>query len=302
MTDIYIGVEGGGTHTRLLIEQQGDRVMHDIRRSIRFIDQGYESAAGVFAELLAAILGSDIEHVRSIAMGLAGAGLETEQRSFEEAILRLLPSPRLTVHVQSDSTLTLGTAFGQEAGIVLIAGTGSVAIGQDQSGMIHRVGGWGRTLGDEGSGHAIGLEALKHFTRTIDGRASRSQLSERVRQRIEVNVEHDTREMRTWIARQELQPSQFAEAVFETSADPVSEDILDRAADDLLELWHACSHACKGVKETRGAGSVLRNPLMFDRVSRRISAEGGTISMLQEDAPLRYALSLSKQLSQVVEE
>jgi N-acetylglucosamine kinase-like BadF-type ATPase len=69
---------------------------------------------------------------------------------------------------------------GASPGVVVISGTGSIAYGVSGRGMAARAGGWGPTLGDEGSGYWIGRRALEAVVRDVDGRGSRTALTERV--------------------------------------------------------------------------------------------------------------------------
>jgi len=74
------------------------------------------------------------------------------------------------VHVVTDAEIALADAFGEEAGIVLIAGTGSIAHGRGPAGALERVGGWGPFIGDEGGGYWIARRALSVVTAATDGR------------------------------------------------------------------------------------------------------------------------------------
>ena len=69
-----------------------------------------------------------------------------------------------------DAVIALNDAFGEDAGIVLIAGTGSMAYGRGPSQKMARCGGWGPVCGDEGSGAWIGRRALSVITGSADGR------------------------------------------------------------------------------------------------------------------------------------
>ena len=81
--------------------------------------------------------------------------------------------------LRADPRMTAVVA-GTEAGVVLIAGTGSIAMGINEAGAVERSGGWGPTLGDEGSGYDIARQALKAVAASFDGRAPRTALTERL--------------------------------------------------------------------------------------------------------------------------
>jgi len=74
------------------------------------------------------------------------------------------------VRVDADTRSAFFDAFDEGPGMLLVAGTGSMAWGRNEGGKEARVGGWGSLLGDEGSGYGIGLEALRRVTRSADGR------------------------------------------------------------------------------------------------------------------------------------
>jgi len=65
-------------------------------------------------------------------------------------------------------------------GIAVISGTGSIVLGKNQQGESFRAGGWGSVLGDEGSGYALGMGALKLLTHFADGREKQSPLNDRI--------------------------------------------------------------------------------------------------------------------------
>ncbi|HED36902.1 MAG TPA: hypothetical protein ENI76_01445, partial [Ignavibacteria bacterium] len=68
-------------------------------------------------------------------------------------------------------------AFSGRAGSILIAGTGSIMFGKDPEGNIHRVGGFGRLIGDEGSGFVIGKKGLTVVSKDFDGRSEHSLIT-----------------------------------------------------------------------------------------------------------------------------
>lgn len=81
-------------------------------------------------------------------------------------------------HVVSDVEVAAYDAFGDGAGVLLVAGTGSIAWGRGPDGRRERVGGWGSRIGDEGSAFDIGRGALRAAARGRDGRAEVTPLTE----------------------------------------------------------------------------------------------------------------------------
>ena len=105
----------------------------------------------------------------ALCCALAGAG-DAEARA---AVIDALEVRNLAARVQviADAEAALVDAFGTAPGLLVIAGTGSIALGRTAEGSLVRVGGWGAQLGDDGSAYAIGLEALRAVLRAHDGRA-----------------------------------------------------------------------------------------------------------------------------------
>jgi N-acetylglucosamine kinase len=107
------------------------------------------------------------------------AGLD---RAEDEQILRgilddLLPGIRTRLVHDTEIALVGGTS-GKREGVVVIAGTGSIAVGYDGTGRTVRAGGWGHILGDEGSGYQIAQRGVNAATRARDGRGPATSLLE----------------------------------------------------------------------------------------------------------------------------
>ena len=79
--------------------------------------------------------------------------------------------------VQADATIALDDAFGDGAGVLLVAGTGSSAFARAPDGRIERCGGWGPNIGDEGSAAWLGRRALSVVTASHDGREPETALN-----------------------------------------------------------------------------------------------------------------------------
>ena len=138
---------------------------------------GHETArASITAAVEAAFAdaGREVTPVRAACLGLAGVGLAEDR----DAVLAWATQAGLgdRVLVVPDGLLPFADAAAEPWGVVLIAGTGSLALALPRGAALaaetaaDRCGGWGPLLGDEGSGHAIALAALKAAMRAADGR------------------------------------------------------------------------------------------------------------------------------------
>lgn len=163
-----IGLDAGGTKTELLARNPATGEEWRLSGPAANVQRsGAESAADVLSALILDAMGEGTDPVAAFA-GVAGAGRPDEQRALSDALRARLPA-NVVVGVTHDADIALEGAFGGRSGIVVIAGTGSVVVARTPGGAIERAGGWGYLLGDEGSGHAVGLAALRCLTAVFDG-------------------------------------------------------------------------------------------------------------------------------------
>jgi glucosamine kinase len=178
MTGPVVGVDGGATRSRAVIldgdgrevaRTEGGPAVADARSPDR-------AAAGVAELVRATATAAGVElPLPAVWAGLAGAGRE-DSRSAVQAALR---GTAVAAHVRvgTDVEAAFHHAFPSGPGILLVAGTGSMAHGRSEGGREARTGGWGPLLGDEGSGYSIALEALRSVVRARDGRGPETALT-----------------------------------------------------------------------------------------------------------------------------
>lgn len=215
---VFAGVDGGGTRTRaVLVDEEGrelSRAEHD--GAVVTAAQPEDAAEAVRAALARAADEAGLSlPVDVLWAGLAGAGAATPRAAVTRALRRHDLADRLIVG--TDVEAAFHDAFGQEPGVLLIAGTGSIAWARGADGVERRVGGWGRMLGDEGSGYWIGMEGLRHLTRVEDGRRGPTPLRDALLDRCGVE---SVEELVGWV--EEATKSEVA------SLAPVVVDVADR--------------------------------------------------------------------------
>lgn len=175
---LVVGVDGGGSKTRALVANSEGVVLGTADGPASAVRAGgVEYAADVIAacvrEALAAA-GRDDARPAALYAGVAGVGREPERSALERAIReRALAG---VLGVTTDAAIALDDAFPDGPGLLLIAGTGSIAFGRAPDGRFERVGGWGPTIGDEGGGAWIGRRALNVAAASADGREPETAL------------------------------------------------------------------------------------------------------------------------------
>lgn len=175
------GLDGGGTKTNLEARTEDGRVL--LRASFGSMNLNSADEATVAATFRAAAkalraLPGGLESCGAVCIGSAGVSNPAARAALE----RLLRASGYAgpLRLVGDHETALAGALGGAAGAVLIAGTGSICFGRDAAGRTARAGGYGHKIDDEGSGYALGRDALAAVVRAEDGRGPRTLLRELV--------------------------------------------------------------------------------------------------------------------------
>lgn len=180
-----MGVDGGGTKCRARVaEGVGDG--DSAGGSSRALGEGVGGPANIWRDPVLA-MGSVVEASRAAlraaglaegalaeihaGLGLAGAGQQSAIERFAA-----LPHPFASISVETDAYAAWLGAFGGQDGGIVIVGTGSCGLAC-VGGIKTYVGGFGAEISDEGSGAAIGREAIRRALWAADGRAPMTGLA-----------------------------------------------------------------------------------------------------------------------------
>jgi len=266
MTRTLIGVDVGGSTTRAAVSRDGSIVGHaeGIGAAVR-PGRALASAAAIAETVRRALAAAGLLQGDVMVVGAAGAGRAAEAEELRHALRG--EGVAKTVQVTTDIEIALEGALGEGPGIVLSAGTGSIAIARDAAGQMHRAGGYGWQMGDEGSGYAIGRAALGAVSRAADGRGAETNLSTRL---LEATRSPDFDSLVRWTATAgppevaALAPHVLAEAA---GGDPVARAIVHYAAEELaglvlhLRRRHQLESAIVALSGGLLTDATLREPL-----------------------------------------
>lgn len=192
MSAVVVGVDGGGSRTRIWVADDRGQQLGSAEGPGSALRTGEtdRSADVIVATTREALASCDMTHVtpKVLCVGVAGAGREPDRQALWQALVSRDIADEVVVH--ADAAIALDDAFGDGAGILLIAGTGSVAFGRSPTGATARCGGWGPVCGDEGSGAWIGRRALSIVTASSDEREPSTALVGAVLTAAQVNDVH----------------------------------------------------------------------------------------------------------------
>ena len=241
---LVLGIDGGGSTTRAALAVVSNAAdLHVVGRGMagasNFNSCGWDVAT---REVQLAIqsafdsAGLEVHRVAAICLGMSGAGRSSEQQAWKRWAEESSVAELTNVVTDAETVLAAGTPDG--TGVALIAGTGSLAIGKNESGEFARAGGWGYLLGDEGSGYQIALAAMQGIARAVDGRGPETGLQAAILETLTLN---DPRELIGYLYHAERERSEIASLsrlVFEAAeqGDAEARAILQRAVTDLAEL------------------------------------------------------------------
>jgi N-acetylglucosamine kinase-like BadF-type ATPase len=196
VTDFFLGCDGGGTKTDLVVVTGQGRLAAFLRAPSTYYLSADPRGTGLVGEVLgeavpavcsqAGIVPGD---VRFAFFGLPGYGeVRADTPRLDAAAARALQHGRF----RCDNDMLCGWAgsLAGADGINVIAGTGSMTYGR-RAGAGVRVGGWGELFGDEGSGYWIGIQALRAFSKMSDGRAERGPLHDTLARHLALDADID---------------------------------------------------------------------------------------------------------------
>jgi N-acetylglucosamine kinase-like BadF-type ATPase len=188
----FLGIDGGGTRTiAWLADETGTVLGRATAGPSNPLKVGFASAQHELLRAARAAVrtrrgtpwrGPTARHGKvlldAICVGLAGVDRAQVHAPLLAWLRKAIPARRHLLTV--DAAIALRAALGREPGIVVIAGTGSIAYGQDERGRILRAGGWGIPFDDLGSGYDLGRKAVAAALQDYDGRGPRTWLTRRI--------------------------------------------------------------------------------------------------------------------------
>ena len=247
-TAVFLGADAGGSHSTVVVGTRSDVLGRADGPGAAMRPSGAAKSAAVLAETArraAAAAGLHLPVERAV-VGAAGAGRAQEQRELEAALLEA--GVARGVRVLADGEVALATAFGTGPGILVNAGTGSIAYARDPAGAVHRAGGYGWQLGDEGGGYWLGRRALDVAARAQDGRGEGSTLLARLLRAL--GLQHFDDLVRWTATATPTQMAALAPHVLNAAreGEGVARQAVDDAARELVDLAAALARHFPGTE------------------------------------------------------
>jgi N-acetylglucosamine kinase-like BadF-type ATPase len=229
-----LGIDAGGTKTVCLLANDRGEALAQARASGANLQvMGEFGVEKILHRVMDETLGDRDVTLDAICLGIAGVDRPRDAQTIKDIMRRIGRKTRTVV--VNDALVALVAGAGDQAGVVVVAGTGSIAYGRDADGRAARAGGWGYLLGDEGGGFWIGRAALSAVVRQFDQRGPATLLTDLVLAQMQLST-----------------PSEVIHAIYDRglqrhaiaglagvvqramdAGDAVAGEILDRAAAEL---------------------------------------------------------------------
>lgn len=256
---LYLGIDAGGTKTDCAVSNGAELLGQASAGSCKLARVGPETARENLQSAMqracqaAQARLADIQHV---CIGMAGASLPEAVRWAQETIHEV--TANAAIHVAGDHVVAYRAAFGTSPGVLVISGTGSIAVGRNRAGETARAGGWGPNVSDEGSAYWVGREAVVAALRAFDSGSSNGLLQV-IARTWSVAPEEVIREANAAEPRFAELASAIAGAA--EKGEPAACDITDRAGKALAALGSLVIERLwpkGGIVPVALAGGVLR--------------------------------------------
>jgi N-acetylmuramic acid 6-phosphate etherase len=231
----------------------------------------------------------------AMAIGMAGAREESDRARIRAAAQHVWPG----IPCLAANDLETGLAANDDEGagrkpatrVLVVSGTGSCCYGKNKAGKTVKVGGWGHILGDQGSGYAIGMEALKAIIETFDATGQWPRLGERILRRLLLNDPNDLIQWAQNAAKDDV--AALSVEVFEAwkDGDSLSENIATQEADRLARDADRCASRLvrrgQTVSFILSGGVLLKQPAyaaLFSRFLLKLRPDADIRPLAREGA------------------
>jgi glucosamine kinase len=174
----FLALDAGGTKTDVVLADETHELgrvrtgtIKRMRASTEVVEHNLQTALSELTERT----GVNMRSISRTCIGTAGDTVALVTDWLRSAFSARVSGELILV---GDIEIALDAAFFGERGVLVLAGTGSNTAGRSSGGQIVTAGGWGPALADQGSGHAIGHEALRNIFSALDEDRETSLLAE----------------------------------------------------------------------------------------------------------------------------
>ena len=270
-----LGIDAGGSRTTGLLSDASGAVIASARGpGANLQSAGELEVEKVLHQVIEDALGEHTARPAAICLGMAGVDRPDDARIIRGILARI--GYRAKVLVVNDALIALEAGQPGSPGMVIIAGTGSIAYGRNDRGHAARAGGLGHVLSDEGSGYWLGREALRAVVRAADGRGDRTDLTGPILRHFEA---HEPADLVRTVYGSASRPAGIAALAREVcevadAGDRVAQTIVEQGAAELVRMAESVAHQLSlQAPDVLLSGGALRGVTRLRETTEAILAE-----------------------------
>ena len=300
-----LGFDCGATNSEAAAADTEGNILHSfIGKPANFLVIGSSRASENILSLIKECrdeLNCDYEDIKSIVIGAAGAGREEDAAKLKSALLNSTSNNGITIKlltVMGDAEIALEGAFPDTSGSIVIAGTGSIIYGKDEKGKIYRAGGFGRIVGDEGSGYSIGRKAIQYVAKFYDGSVKNSDIVNSFINKYDVN---STEKLLQKVYKENFDIASAAELVLDSAGmgDKTALTILKEESDELiLQIKTLMKKMNVSKMNISFAGSLILNKNVYsDMLKEKIKNSIADVTVVKaRNSPVQGAINIARKM------
>ena len=187
----FVGVDGGGTKTAICMAAADSSVLlTETTGSATWREYGIGNVVGNIKNVINGFPINATDVLAGIALGLPLYGESKDGDRDLEKELRVA-FPEIPLYITNDVEVGWAGSLALAPGINVVAGTGSIAFGKNESGETTRCGGWSEFFSDEGSCYWIGRRTLELFSKQVDGRVPEDELYDIVKKKLDIDNDYE---------------------------------------------------------------------------------------------------------------
>jgi len=300
-----IGFDCGATKTECAIADINGNILYKITGgAANYLVTGSDETSKIILSLLNDCLKkmkADYSKIENIVIGAAGVGRKEDAVKLENSLLKLFSADGIAINslkIVNDAQIALKGAFPNKAGCILIAGTGSIIYGKDEKGNIYRVGGFGRLLGDEGSGYSIGRKGLQAAAKYFDGQGDETLIVRLIQEKYSID---SADELIKKVYKENFDIASIAEVVIDAaeSQDQIAHKIL---LEESNELVHHINTIMKKMDTNElsvsfGGSLISKNNIYSETLRNNIKTSLPSVKIVAPAySPIEGALLIAKEI------
>lgn len=279
----FLGIDGGGTKTRCVCINDNHKIVDIIEGgSSNPLKIGYKNSA----ECLIKLIEKSIKRrkLSFCLMGIAGCGRKENVQKLKKELIKKAKERKILLpcfEILSDIEIAHEGAYNGNEGAILIIGTGSILFYKNPNENKIIIGGYGKLIGDEGSGYSIGKKGLQIISKILDGRLKHSIIADIIKEQYTFKSRD---ELINYVYNDQIEIPQIAQCVIKAADknDKHAISLLEEEANEIISHIRALKKILKRDFKLCLLGSLITNNNFYSSlIKKRIKEKFNNIKIVK---------------------